>query len=144
LPSEEENVRGSGTLESKPRWRIFLAEDNAEMRRIIAEAFRKGGYDVFEAADGGQLLVRLARTYAAGDRPNQPVDLIVTDHRMPVCDGLDIVAALREAHWETPVIVMTAFGDTATREKAAKLGAVLVDKPFRLRSLLDTVAEILP
>jgi two-component system chemotaxis response regulator CheY len=132
--SEERPGRGwqSAAGESAARWRIFLAEDDAEMRRLVAETLRKEGYDVFEAADGGQLLVRLARAYQSDHRPDQSVDLIVTDLRMPVCNGLDIVSALREAHWRTPIIVMTAFGDSATRERAEKLGAVMLDKPFRI------------
>lgn len=135
--------RNAGDRSGVP-WRIFLAEDDAEMRRLVADALRKDGYEVFEAADGGQLLVRLARTYKYDHRPDQGVDLIVTDLRMPVCDGLDIVGVLREAKWRTPVIIMTAFGDASTRERAEKLGAVMLNKPFRIDQLKQTVREILP
>jgi DNA-binding response OmpR family regulator len=123
--------------------RIFLAEDDSEMRRLVADALRKEGYDVLEAADGGQLLVRLARMCQDDLGPGEGVDLIVTDLRMPICNGLDILGALRAASWRTPVIVMTAFGDAATREQAEKLGAIMLDKPFRLHVLKRTIGELL-
>ena len=62
---------------------------------------------------------------------------------MPVCSGLQILEALRQAHWRTPVILMTAFGDEATRKRAAALAAVLFDKPFELDDLRATVKTML-
>ena len=46
------------------------------------------------------------------------IDLIVLDVHMPICTGLQIVEALRQVHRRTPVILITAFGDEATRAKA--------------------------
>ena len=63
---------------------------------------------------------------------------------MPICTGLQILEALRQAHWHTPVILMTAFGDEATRKRAESLLAVLFDKPFDMDDLRTAVAHLLP
>ncbi|HEY8087796.1 MAG TPA: response regulator [Polyangiaceae bacterium] len=122
---------------------ILLAEDDEEMRRVVADALREDGHEVVELSDGGRLLVDIAARLKSGQPAASP-DLIVSDIRMPVCTGLQIVTALREAHWRTPVILMTAFGDDATRRQAEGLGAVLLDKPFDIDDLRTTVANMLP
>jgi DNA-binding response OmpR family regulator len=129
-----------------PTWtserpRVLVADDDAEMRSLVAESLRKDDYDVVEEADGGRLLVRIAAIYTLGDT-RDPVDLIVSDIRMPVCSGLDILG-LRDAHWRTPVILMTAFGDDETRARAEKLGALLFDKPFQMSVLRLVVRGLL-
>jgi two-component system response regulator PilR (NtrC family) len=111
------------------------------MRRLVADALRKDGYTVYEAEDGGRLLVRVTAHYA---HPESDVDLIVSDIRMPICSGLDILQGLRDAHWKLPVILMTAFGDDATRARAEGLGAILFDKPFALDDLRTAVKILLP
>jgi DNA-binding response OmpR family regulator len=71
------------------------------------------------------------------------VDLLISDVRMPTCTGMQILEQLRAAHWQTPVILMTAFGDAATRQHAKALGAVLFDKPFDIDDLRTAVACLL-
>jgi two-component system, response regulator, stage 0 sporulation protein F len=114
------------------------------MRRMVTEALRTEGYDVVEAADSTQLLRRLLRGGApdSEDR-HEIVDLILTDVRMPGCSGLDVIEVLRNADWKTPVIVMTAFGDDETRARAELLGAVMIEKPFRLDVLSSAVRNSL-
>jgi CheY-like chemotaxis protein len=124
-------------------FRVLVAEDDAEMRGIVVEALRADGLDVVELTDGGRLLVDISARLKAGQR-DESIDLIVSDIRMPICTGLQIVEALRDAHWHTPVILMTAFGDEATRKHAEALQAVLFDKPFDIDDLRTAVANMLP
>lgn len=112
------------------------------MRRVVADALRRAGYEVVEEPDGGGLLVRIAAIKSFNTTADG-FDLIVTDIRMPVCDGLSVVHGLREAKWNTPVVVMTAFGDDETRARVRKLGAVLLDKPFKMEALISLVRELL-
>jgi DNA-binding response OmpR family regulator len=112
------------------------------MRRLVVESLRKDGYEVIEEPDGGRLLVRVAAIYSF-DRTIDPFDIIVSDIRMPVCSGLDIVQGLRDAHWTTPVILMTAFGDEAIRARTEALGAMLFDKPFQMGALRAAVRNLL-
>jgi DNA-binding response OmpR family regulator len=134
-------AREQRVMHSPPR--VVVAEDDDEMRRLVVEALCKDGYDVEEARDGGRLLVRAAAHYA--HRPKVPdVDLIVSDVRMPICSGLQILQGLREGHWDIPVILMTAFGDDDTRARAEKLGAILFDKPFDIDDLRTAVRTLVP
>ena len=122
--------------------RVLVADDDPEMRRLVCDSLRRDGYEIVEETDGGRLLVRVAAFYAFGGI-SQPVDLIVTDIRMPVCTGLDIVHGMREARWETPVILMTAFADDDVCRRAKKLDAVLFNKPFQMADLRETVRSLL-
>jgi CheY-like chemotaxis protein len=138
--------RAPGPAEPHPRpFRVLVAEDDAEMRSLVSDVLRGDGYEVIEAEHGGRLLVDVAaQLKAEGSAVNEALDLIVSDIRMPICTGLQILSALREAHLTLPVILMTAFGDDTTRTQAESLGAVLFDKPFDLDDLRTAVANLLP
>jgi DNA-binding response OmpR family regulator len=114
--------------------RVLLADDDAEMRALLAYALRSDGYEVLEAADGGRLLVAITDAYEDGTG-RDAFDLVISDVRMPIASGLAVLESLRKASWRTPVILMTAFGDELTRKRAESLGAVLFDKPFDVDDL---------
>lgn len=124
-------------------FRILVAEDDAEMRQVIAEALREDGHDVVALTDGAQLLVEIASRLKAGVKA-ETVDLLVSDIRMPVCSGLQILEAIRQTRWTIPVILMTAFGDEATRRRAESHQAVLLNKPFDVDELRAAIAKLLP
>jgi DNA-binding response OmpR family regulator len=115
--------------------RVLLAEDDLELRRLIARALRRDGYQVVEAPDGTELLELVADTII-GEKPARPYDLILTDIRMPGWSGMEILHGLYGRGYHTPVVLITAFGDEETHRLAQKLGAVCVlDKPFELDDL---------
>jgi CheY-like chemotaxis protein len=114
--------------------RIVVAEDDREMRRLVVEALRKDGHEVVEVTDGGRLLVRVAEAFEL-DPSLASIDVIVSDVRMPVCSGLDLIERLFDARWDVRCILMTAFGDDETRRRAERVGAVLFEKPLRLEEL---------
>jgi two-component system, NtrC family, response regulator AtoC len=122
--------------------RIVIAEDDFEMRRLVADCLRREGYEVHEVADGAELLVRIEDSFFLRCIP-VPIDLFVTDIRMPVYTGLEIVGGMREAGLEVPVVIMTAFGNPETRKKAEALGAALLDKPFKMEALRALVRRLL-
>lgn len=127
--------------------RVLVAEDDAALRSIVSDAFRRDGFDVTECKDGQALLRELRREWLAHEAP----DLIVTDVRMPGYSGLEAVADLRWFGWRMPVVVATGFGAPALRQRAGELRAFVVDKPFRVedlrrlgRSLVNGTASPLP
>ncbi|MCW5890478.1 MAG: response regulator [bacterium] len=113
------------------RTRVLLADDDPDLRRLLSLTLRRAGYDVVEAGDGVELLDRLESTVAKRDY----FGVIVADVNMPGLTGLDVLAALRCTSWTTPVILITAFGDPATKAEADDLGAMLLDKPLDLDAL---------
>jgi DNA-binding response OmpR family regulator len=116
---------------------VIVAEDDPDMRQLLAEILRRDGCAVTEVNEGGQLLAMLEMDRQ--DFPADVVDLLITDVRMPTGNGLVIVGALRDAGWKQPVIAMTAFSDASVKNEAKRVGATLLDKPFRMDVLRELV-----
>jgi len=131
-------------VENSERPRVLLAEDDPEMRKMLAATLNGDGYEVIEAHNGMQLMHYLATDNAINDNI-RPIDLVVSDFRMPGRSGLDALLALRSRDWETPFILITAFGDPETHSEARRLGAFAVfDKPFDLDDFRTSVWRLLP
>ena len=115
--------------------RILVIEDEAPIRRGIVDTLRFHGFDVFEAADGGdgkQMALRVE------------CDLILLDIMLPGCSGLEILKAVRSSRPTLPVIILTARGDEDDRVQGLKLGADdYVVKPFSVRELMARVDAVL-
>lgn len=121
--------------------RICLAEDDDAFRGLLAEALDALGYEVVQAAHGAELL-RLLEASRRGH--GKSFDLVITDIRMPLSDGLSAVEALRRHDWALPVIVMSAYLDLDSTAEALRLGAVSVlSKPFELSRLQREVSRLL-
>jgi DNA-binding NtrC family response regulator len=117
---------------------VILAEDDDDMRNLVARVLRDEGFEVSAARDGVELLDRIADRLIS--RNGQGLDLIVTDVRMPGVGGLEVLAGIRQHDWSIPVILMTAFGDADLHAEAARLGALaVVDKPIDLDALRTLV-----
>jgi two-component system, response regulator, stage 0 sporulation protein F len=122
--------------------RVFLAEDDAEMRSMIASALRRDGHFVLEARDGPGLLLELGHAYW-GDVPDPTPTVVISDLKMPGRDGLTILRGLRQYAWCPAFILITGFGDEAVHREAADLGAHAVfDKPFDLDELRAAVPRL--
>jgi len=123
--------------------RVLLAEDDTELRTLLAEVLRDDGYEVSEAASGTELLAALGDGEDA-DRERHEVDLIISDVRMPGQSGLDVLCRLAWKQLEVPVILITAFGEDWVHDLAERLGAVAVfDKPVDLDVLRSAVLQVL-
>ena len=126
-------------LSGEHRPLIALAEDNTELRDLLATALEAVGYRVVQAATGERLVATVQMLLGAGE----PLRLIVTDVRMPTLGGLEAAQTLRTLGHATPLIFMTAYGDAWTRARATELGAVLLDKPLSIAMLRNAVAIVL-
>ncbi len=116
---------------------VFLAEDDEDMRHLLAATLRREGFQIREASNGADMLDLLAN--AALD---QHPDVIVADVFMPGYSGMGLLAAVRGAGWRTPVILITAQHDESLRKDAANLGVTaFMQKPFEIGALCVAVAE---
>ena len=123
--------------------KIIVADDHPAMRALVASRLREAGYDVIEVGDGNILWSQVQESVTDDDNPRD-ADLIVSDIRMPGASGLEVLARLRSAHWTTPVILMTAFGDPATHQSARELGATMVlNNPFDLAELVAAALRLI-
>ncbi|WP_437525252.1 response regulator [Sorangium sp. So ce726] len=127
-----------------PPIRVLLAEDDRELRLLLATALRRDGYEVLEAHDAKHLLELMGEALVSGN--GAPVDVVVSDIRMPGASGLDLLAGLRRDDWTTPVVLITAFGDPETHAEAYRLGAdAVLDKPLDvddLRLVVQTLVSM--
>jgi len=133
------------------RLRVLLAEDDDDLRFLLAGALRKDGYEVLEARDGAELLAQLRgvlpsnTSWTASTPPPAPPDVVVSDVMMPGATGLEVLTAVHRAQIGTPVVLITAFGAPETHAEARRLGAVAVlDKPFELADLRRLLRKIAP
>lgn len=125
-------------------FRILLAEDDKEMRSLLALMLRKEGYQVWECMDGLSLLDMLSSFFLPSEE-HEIFDLIISDIRMPGVTGMEILMGANELDDFPPIILITAFGDKETHMQAERLGAVaLFDKPFDIDEMLKKVCAILP
>ena len=123
--------------------RVLLAEDDGEMRALLARALRKAGYEPVGCRHGLELLDRLSPLLDGAD--SVAYDLIISDVRMPGILGVEVLEGLHRHKGLPPVILITAFGDDQTHADAVRFGAAAVfDKLFDIDDLLSKVREIVP
>ena len=114
---------------------ILTVDDSLMMRKFISIALTSQGYEVSEAADGGEAL-RMVRS--------SPPDCMVLDLLMPNVDGIEVLETLRRDNASFPVIVMTADIQESTEKKCINLGAFRVlNKPPRGDDLCSAIREAL-
>jgi len=140
--NETAPTRGYEAADDGYRPRILLAEDDDDMRRMLVSALRKDAYEVIEARDGAEL-ARLLAAESVRSVEGPPIDLVISDLRMPGRSGLEVLGRMRRSDWATPFILTTAFGDSETHAEARRLGAAAVfDKPFDLDDLRTVVCNL--
>lgn len=127
---------------SRPTRRILVAEDDYEMADLVVGALCKAGYETEICHDGLELLRYLK--FSRSDDFKE-FDLVISDIRMPHISGLDVLRAKSYGGEFPPIILITAFGDEWTHDKARYLGAVdIFDKPFEIGGLVERVKELIP
>ncbi|MGH7256129.1 MAG: response regulator [Nitrospirales bacterium] len=118
--------------------RILIIDDDEPLRRMLARALAREGFEVLVAADG-QEGVRLHRAHSA--------DLIITDILMPDQEGLETIAQLRRDSPAVKIIAISGAGDHLgldVLEVAKRLGAATaIRKPVELPLLLQVVRDTL-
>jgi DNA-binding response OmpR family regulator len=119
--------------------RIVLAEDDGELRTLLAQSLRRSGYVVLTATNGADALA-LFSTFSNGRLPKP--NAIVMDVRMPRHSGLELLVAVRLAEWQIPVVLITGFGDELTHQRAMDYGAfAILDKPLKTEELILAVNQ---
>lgn len=123
---------------------VLLAEDDKEMRVLLAHALRRAGYFVIECSNGMELLDHLGSYILPGEEHEQ-VDLVISDIRMPGLTGLEILEGVSKHDDFPPFFLITAFGDAEAHAQAEKFGAkAMFDKPFDIDDLLAKMRRVVP
>jgi two-component system, OmpR family, alkaline phosphatase synthesis response regulator PhoP len=114
---------------------ILLVEDEQALLMTLSDRLKSEGYVVDFAADGQEGYEKAIR---------MPFDLIILDIMLPRCSGLDICRGIRLAGLATPILLLTARGQTVDKVVGLKLGADdYVTKPFDTMELMARVEALL-
>ena len=106
---------------------ILIVEDEAKMRRLLELNLGDDGFATVSAGDA-ETGLKLLREH--------PVDLILTDLKLPGMNGLEFLQTVKRQNAILPIVVMTAFGSVETAVEAMKAGASdYVLKPFSLTEM---------
>jgi len=111
---------------------VLVVDDDAGVRAILRRTMEAYGYSAHEAADGLEALTLIAS--------GLPIELVVTDIRMPRMDGRQLSAELAVLHPHVRVLFISGYD--AHVGPADLLGPV-IPKPFRAETLIETVQEVL-
>ena len=114
---------------------ILLVEDEAALRMTLGDRLRSEGYGVDYATDGPDGLDKATRL---------PFDLVILDVMLPGLNGLRVCEDIRAAGLITPILMLTAKGQTADKVAGLKIGADdYVTKPFDMQELMARVEALL-
>jgi len=126
--------------------KVLVVDDSSLVRKMVRDELVADGYEVIEAADGLEALVKAIS--------GRPPDLITMDVEMPKLDGFSSCQRLREPHYSqyfrnspenrVPVIFITSLDTLADRRRGFTLGAAdFITKPFEKGTVLEAVNSIL-
>jgi two-component system response regulator PilR (NtrC family) len=114
---------------------VLIVEDEQVLRQSMAELLTEEGYEVLEAGDGRAAYQTLLE---------RPVDLVLTDVRMPEMDGMTLLGHLQKLAPQTPVIITTAYGTIESAVSAMRSGAFdYLLKPVQFDDLLLKIERAL-
>jgi len=117
--------------------RVLIADDEESMRVLVARAIALDGHEIVTAQDGAEALEILTDQEGA-------FDLLLTDIKMPVMDGIALALAAARDFPDVTILLMTGFADQ--RERASGLNAIVHDvvtKPFSVADIRTAVADAL-
>ncbi len=117
------------------RGNILFVEDEEALRMTVGDRLRSEGYAVEYAADGEEGFEKATQL---------PFDLIILDVMLPKRNGFVVCRNIREAGLITPVLMLTARGQTSDKVNGLKIGADdYVTKPFNMRELMARIEALL-
>jgi CheY-like chemotaxis protein len=117
--------------------KILLVDDEEPVRGFLKRGLELDGHQVSTAVDGSDALERLTEEAGA-------FDLMLTDIRMPIMDGIALALAAKRDFPDLPILLMTGYADQ--RERAKNLEIIIEDvltKPFSLAEARGAVARVL-
>ena len=130
------------TKSCEPKEKLaMIVEDSISVRRVTEKFLQSAGWKTVSAKDGVDALEKLAELDSAPS-------VFLSDMEMPRMDGLELIRQIREldAHWQTPIVMITSRGSERHRQKAFEAGATdYVVKPYNeeaLLSLLDNCVAV--
>jgi signal transduction histidine kinase/ActR/RegA family two-component response regulator len=139
-PDREAQASRSPVAAPRLRGRVLLAEDSADVRRLVEWILRRLGAQVDTVKNG-----REANEMAlAALDDGEPYDVVFMDVQMPVLDGLDATRVLRAEGYELPIVALTAQTLAGDRDRCLEAGCDdYVSKPIDRDRMTEVVSRFL-
>jgi two-component system, chemotaxis family, chemotaxis protein CheY len=116
---------------------VMTVDDSSSVRLMVSFTLKNAGYDVIEAVDGKDALMKLSM---------KPVHLVITDLNMPNLDGIGLIRAIRadEKLRFMPVILLTTESQDTKKQEGKAAGATgWIVKPFQAEQLVKVVKKVI-
>lgn len=113
---------------------ILVVDDEILVRTLLRKTLASRGFQILEAATGEEAL-STARNHEG------PIDLLLTDIRMPGLSGWQVAAEFRPMYPDARIIFMSGFSDEA--RNVLEAGEAFIEKPFKNQVMLDAVQNLL-
>jgi CheY-like chemotaxis protein len=118
----------------KPGSRILIVDDNDDFRTMLAAALRSHGYNITEAADGEEALVKLRTTTN---------DMAIVDLDMPKLNGLTLTKKVKDVTPEFPIVMVTGYAQFYSPAEILSVGIdAFLQKPVPMEKLLEVIRKI--
>ena len=127
-------------MENMAKEHILVVDDEQNMRNTLTFILETASYQVTTAAEGRAALEGIL----AARESDRPVDLLITDIRLPGLTGLQLIDELNYLKIKIPVLVITAYGDRSLLLELMRTGcADYLDKPFDYKELVRRVGSLM-
>lgn len=114
---------------------ILVVDDEEHAREGLSKILTREGYGVETAANGKEAIDVIKR---------QSFDLVITDMRMPLMDGFEVLREIKKMDDSVGVIMITAYGEVESYLEAMNLGAFeYINKPVRVNELKRVITKVL-
>jgi len=122
---------------------ILLAEDNANIRRLVEEYLRRAGAAVVPVANGIEAVERVARSLKQGATKALAINLVLMDIHMPDMDGPQAMRQMREAGYKGPIVALTAH-PTENPNHWRDMGCdAVAAKPIDRKTFIPLISRLL-
>jgi two-component system, chemotaxis family, chemotaxis protein CheY len=116
--------------------KILAVDDSASVRQMVTFTLKTAGYDVVDATDGKDGLVKAGR---------EKFDMIITDLNMPILDGIGMISAVRKlpGYSFVPILMLTTESQAEKKDAGRKAGATgWIVKPFNAEQLTAVLQKL--
>ncbi len=115
--------------------KVLIVDDNPKICETLSDILDEEGYQIITACNGQDALEKIH---------DDSFNLVITDIKMPIMDGMALLKEIEKSHANIEVILITSYGDQGQQVEATRLGAYeYLNKPLNIEQLKDIVARAL-